>query len=181
MTKFIAILRGINVGGRRKLPMNELRKLFEELGFSEVQTYIQSGNVIFLSESSEKEISEVVEKAIFERYNFRVPVICRSAEDLQQSIAENPFFQKPSKEIERLHLTFLKELPEKEQLQKLARYDFSPDKFEVKGKDVFLYCCAGYSKTKLSNSFFENKLQVPATTRNWKTVLRLQALTQHSS
>lgn len=179
MGKYVAILRGINVGGRRKLPMSELKALFQELGFSEVKTYIQSGNVIFNAEGTkEAEISKAVENAIFERYAYEVPVICRTAEALQQSINKNPFFEDAVAEIERLHLTFLKESPEKQQLEKLKEQNFYPDEFVVKDKDVFIYCSGRYSDSSLSNSFFESKLKVPATTRNWKTVLTLSELVE---
>lgn len=173
MGKFVAILRGINVGGRRKLPMKELKQLFQDLGYSEVKTYIQSGNVIFNAETAEEEISKAVENAIFEQFGYEVPVICRSAEDFEKSIDENPFFEDTVGEIERLHLTFLKELPGKKQLEKLKEYDFSPDEFLVKDKNVYIYCSGRYSDSILSNNFFESKLQVTATTRNWKTVLNL--------
>lgn len=176
MRKFLAILRGINVGGKRKLPMSQLKELFQNLGYSEVKTYIQSGNVIFTAEAEEKEIEKAVENAIFEAFNFEVPVICRSAEEFQLSVSINPFFEDAVVEIERLHLTFLKETPEQQQLDKLKEYNFYPDEFVVKGKDVFIYCSGKYSDSKLSNSFFENKLKVLATTRNWKTVLKLAEL-----
>ena len=176
MTKFVAILRGINVGGRRKLPMIELKELFHKLGYSEVKTYIQSGNVIFNAEAEEEEISNAVENAIFEAYNFEVPVICRTAEEFQQSISQNPFYEDAAVEVERLHLTFLKQLPEQKQLEKLKEYNFYPDEFLVREKNIFIYCSGKYSDSKLSNSFFENKLKVPATTRNWKTVLKLAEL-----
>ena len=173
MTKFVAILRGINVGGRRKLPMSDLKELFQNLGYFEVKTYIQSGNVIFSAEAEEKEIEKAVENAIFEAFNFEVPVICRSAEEFKQSASKNPFFEDAAVEIERLHLTFLKELPEQTKVEKLKEYNFYPDEFLVSEKDIYIYCSGKYSDSKLSNSFFENKLKVPATTRNWKTVLKL--------
>ena len=157
--------------------MKELKQLFEDLGFSEVKTYIQSGNVIFNAETAkEGEISKTVENAIFDRYSYEVPVICRTAEELQQSIVENPFFEDTFGEIEKLYLTFLKAVPGKEQLEELKKYDFSPDEFIVKGKNVFIYCSGRYSQSKLSNNFFESKLKVKATTRNWKTVLKLAEL-----
>ena len=132
MTKYIAILRGINVGGKRKILMRDLKELFEELGFREVKTYIQSGNVIFDAEKEAKEkISEVIEKAIFEGYGFQVPVICRQAVDLKKIIAENPFFQQEETDVSRLHLTFLKEVPDTEKLKEINSLDVSPDEFRI--------------------------------------------------
>ncbi|MGB7842599.1 MAG: DUF1697 domain-containing protein [Salinimicrobium sp.] len=176
MRKFVAILRGLNVGGERKLPMDELKELFLKLGYSKVRTIMQSGNVIFEAEAKEEEISKAVENAIFETYNFKVPVICRSAEDLQKSVTENPFFEDAAAELERLHLTFLKELPESKKLEKLKEYNFYPDEFLVREKNIFIYCSGKYSDSELSNTFFEEKLKVPATTRKWETVLKLAEL-----
>lgn len=181
MTKYIAILRGINVGGKRRLKMDDLKALFKELGFKEVHTYIQSGNVIF--HASEKEpdttISEKIEQAILEKFDLKVPVIVRTASELNEAISSNPFYTSRTEDIDRLHLTFLKKFPSAEGIEKAKAANYAPDDFKVHGKDVFLFCSGKYSDSKLSNTFFESKLKVPATTRNWKTVLKLQELTEN--
>ncbi|MGB8375946.1 MAG: DUF1697 domain-containing protein [Salegentibacter sp.] len=180
MAILIAILRGINVGGKRKIPMAGLRDLFENLKFSEVSTYIQSGNVLFKAPEAigDSGISEKIEQAIQKEFGFEVPVILRTAEELQQAIDRNPFFGKDISEIDRLHLTFLKEPPPPENLEKISNFDFNPDKFAISGREVFVYCSGKYSDSKLSNKFFENKLGTGATTRNWKTVLKLKELAE---
>ena len=176
MTKYIAILRGINVGGKRKILMADLKELFSEIGFADIQTYIQSGNVIFNTKRKDDniELANKIEQSIAKNYDFKVPVIVRNVEELNEVISNNPFFEK--NDIERLHLTFLKEVPETEKLDKIKTYDYSPDKFEIKDKNVFVYCSGKYSDSKLTNKFFESKLKVLATTRNWKTVLKLLEL-----
>ena len=176
MTKYIAILRGINVGGKRKILMADLKELFSEIGFADIQTYIQSGNVIFNTKRKDDniELANKIEQSIAKNYDFKVPVIVRDVEELNEAISNNPFFEK--NDIERLHLTFLKEVPETEKLDKIKTYDYSPDKFEIKDKNVFVYCSGKYSDSKLTNKFFESKLKVLATTRNWKTVLKLLEL-----
>ena len=176
MTKYIAILRGINVGGKRKILMADLKELFSEIGFADIQTYIQSGNVIFNTKRKDDniEFANKIEQSIAKNYDFKVPVIVRNVEELNEAISNNPFFQKNDKE--RLHLTFLKEVPETEKLDKIKTYDYSPDKFEIKDKNVFVYCSGKYSDSKLTNKFFESKLKMSATTRNWKTVLKLLEL-----
>ncbi len=176
MTKYIAILRGINVGGKRKILMADLKELFIEIGFADIQTYIQSGNVIFNTKRKDDniELANKIEQSIAKNYDFKVPVIVRNVEELNEAISNNPFFEK--NDIERLHLTFLKEVPETEKLDKIKTYDYSPDKFEIKDKNVFVYCSGKYSDSKLTNKFFESKLKVLATTRNWKTVLKLLEL-----
>ena len=174
MIKYIAILRGINVGGRRKILMKDLRELFQDLGFKEVSTYIQSGNVFFYSKKQDKnKIADQIEKAIAKKYDFEVPVIIRTIEEIANAITTNPFYEEDSSEIERLHLTFLKNTPSEDALQAIQTIDHSPDKFKIIGLHVFIYCEGKYHTSKLTNAFFEKKLKVSTTTRNWKTVLKL--------
>lgn len=174
MPKYIAILRGINVGGRRKILMVDLKKLFVNLGFTNIQTYIQSGNVIFETHIKEDNIwlSDKIEQAISKTYGFEVSVIIRTVNEIEQAILNNPFLKNKA-EVEGLFLTFLKSTPSAEKLENIKSFDFSPDKFEIVGKDVFGICFGKYHKTKISNQFFESKLKVSATTRNWKTVNKL--------
>jgi len=177
MAKCISILRGINVGGNRKILMKDLKCLFEKLGFSKVETYIQSGNVIF--DADEKETSGLerkIQEIITETFGFDVPVIVRTTDEIAESIANNPFWKEKDADIDRLHLTFLKEVPTPEKLEKIKTIIFPPDKFEIIGKDVFVFCSAGYSDSKLTNSFFESKLGIQTTTRNWKTVMKLHEM-----
>ncbi|MDD2305653.1 MAG: DUF1697 domain-containing protein [Prolixibacteraceae bacterium] len=178
MSKYIAILRGINVGSGRKVPMTDLKKLCESLGLQNVQTYIQSGNVVF--ELGRPEAILMLEmrlqQAFSETFGFDIPVIVRTDEELAESIAQNPFLKEENLDIERLHLTVLKELPKPELLEKIKGYQYLPDRYEIIGCNVFIFCAAGYGTSKLVNSFFESKLKVPATTRNWKTVLKLHEM-----
>jgi uncharacterized protein (DUF1697 family) len=175
MTRYISILRGINVGGKRKILMSDLNKLYSDLGFSNIITYIQSGNVIFDVKSMGQivDIEGKIENAIMKIFGFDVPVIVRTVPELQRSIAINPFLTTQVVEVERLCLTFLKDLPTAEKLDNLNKIDFHPDKFEIIGKDVFIYCNGKYSESKLTNNLIESKLKVGATTRNWKTVSKL--------
>lgn len=178
MGKYISILRGINVGTGRKVPMTDLKKLCESLGLQNVQTYIQSGNVVF--ELSRPEAILMLEmrlqQAFSETFGFDIPVIVSTDEELAESIAQNPFLKEENLDIERLHLTFLKELPKPELLEKIKGYQYLPDRYEIIGRNVFIFCAGGYGTSKLVNSFFESKLKVPATTRNWKTVLKLHEM-----
>lgn len=180
MDKKIAILRGINVGGKRKILMVDLKSLFEEIGYSEISTYIQSGNVIFTSadKSDEKEMANRIEKAIEEKFGFEVPVIVRTAKDLQKTLSNNPYYKDGEMDISPLHITFLAQNPSGESLDKIKTFDFPPDKYTIEGKDVFIYCEGKYHQSRLTNNFFENKLKVKATTRNLKTVKKLCELSQ---
>jgi uncharacterized protein (DUF1697 family) len=172
MTTYVSILRGINVGGAKKILMSDLKHIYEELGFIKVTTYIQSGNVIFqaYNDYSDEKTAKAVEKALFEKYGYEVPVLVRTAEEMENTMKNNPFIRDRNLDPEKMHVTFLAELIKKENLEIITKYDYSPERFEIIGKDVFLYCPNGYGKTKLNNSFFENKLKVSATTRNWRTV-----------
>lgn len=178
MNQYIAILRGINVGGNRKIKMADLKELFTGLGFTEISTYIQSGNVLFSSAKAEDTMAlgDKLEQAIAKTFGFDVPVIVRTVEELQQAVAANPFYASPDADIERLHLTFLKTTPEADKLDAINEINHSPDKFAIIGNHAFVYCSGRYSESKLTNAFFEKKLKVPATTRNWKTVLKLMDL-----
>ena len=171
----IAVLRGINVGGKRKLLMADLKSMCEDLGCNDVATYIQSGNVIFRSDKENRELADALQATLKKKYNYDVPVVVRSSMELEKSIKNNPFYS-DNADVGKLHLTFLKEKPTKENKQITESYNFEPDKFIVMDKDIFLYCEGKYHETKLSNVFFEKKLNVEMTTRNWKTVLKLMEL-----
>jgi uncharacterized protein (DUF1697 family) len=174
-TTYISILRGINVSGQRKILMADLKSIYEKLGFSDVTTYIQSGNVVFRSGNglTSPEIAQIIGKQIQGHYGFEVPIIVRTLEEMKITLSRNPFLHLPDIDQERLHVTFLSELPQKSNVDKTVLLDYPPDRFTIIEKDVYLYCPVNYGNTKLSNKFFESKLKVTATTRNWATVRRL--------
>lgn len=175
----IAILRGINVGGKRKILMADLKELMKSIGYQNIQTYIQSGNLIFKVEDNlqNNEIEQKIENVILKKYDFEVPVIVLSADEMETAIATNPFYEADA-DISKLHLTFLNELPDNNKLALVESFDYSPDKFKIIEKNAFIYCEDSYHKSKLTNDFFERKLKVKATTRNWKTVLKLWELSK---
>ena len=175
MQTFISILRGINVSGQKKIVMTDLKSLYESLKFTDVATYIQSGNVSFktIEKLSDIQLAEKIEKVIYERYLFEVPVIIRNEDELKRIISYNPFLKEKNIDVKRLHVTFLSGIPGKAEIKNISDGDYSPDQFFIKHKEVFLHTPAGYGGTKLSNNFFEKKLKVKATTRNWNTVNKL--------
>ncbi|MFT5647274.1 MAG: hypothetical protein ACI976_001963 [Aureispira sp.] len=173
--KYIALLRGINVGGKRKIKMADLQAMCAEIGLQEVQTYIQSGNIIF--ENAEEDAS-VLEKALQEQimatFGFEVPVMVMTQAYMQQVAENNPFLKlKEDLDTKLLHVTFLAEKPAEDLIKALGEKDYGTDEFEVIENRVYLYFPNGYGRTKLTNAVFEKKLQVAATTRNWKTVGKL--------
>lgn len=170
MPTYIAILRGINVTGHNKLPMADLRNQLTKLGSENIQTYIQSGNVIFESnETAPKKLAEQIKTMIEKEWGYDVPVIVFEPDYLQSVIENNPFLNGRNEDITKLHVTFLDEEPKIENLKKLEEYNYPPDELIVQETAVYLFCPNGYGRTKYNNNFIENKLKVTATTRNWKT------------
>lgn len=168
MQTYISLLRGINVSGQKKIRMADLRNLYETLGLINVQSYLQSGNVVF--DSDEKEIGKLkdaIEAQIESTYGFSVPVLIRTGDDFKRVIQEHPFAQE---EAIRVLVTFLYEPPDQSNLEELNQYEDKVDQFSIGEQEIFLFCPGGYGRTKLSNNFFEKKLGVAATTRNWKSV-----------
>ncbi|WP_291724980.1 DUF1697 domain-containing protein [Bernardetia sp.] len=182
MKTYISILRGINVGGKRKILMKDLKEIYQNLGFRNPVTYIQSGNVIFETDIEENKITKKIEQAILEKYGFEVPVIIRTREELLKIQSSNPFIQAEKDKLEllnHLHLTFLGDIPTTENIAKAEEIEEKiNDKFEVIEKDVFVFCEGKYHTSKLTNNFFEKKLKTKATTRNWKTIEKLAELMQ---
>jgi uncharacterized protein (DUF1697 family) len=174
MKKFISILRGINVGGHKKIKMDALRQLFINLGYRNVKTYIQSGNVIFSSENTESgELEKIIAQEIIQTFGFEVPVLIFSAEELTDILENNPFGTDDAKDPSFIYITFLSENPNPDILKKIAGSTFRPDEFVNINRAVYLYCPGGYGNTKLTNTFFENKLKLTATTRNLNTATEL--------
>lgn len=169
MTRFIALLRGINVGGK-VVKMEALRGVFGEMGFDIVKTYIQSGNVMFAAEeASASRISEKLEEA----FGFPIPVVLRTLDEWKGTIDRNPFAGKDP------YITFLSDEPDLDAVASLESFaDGFDDDVKVVGREAYLLCPGGYGRTKFSNAFVEKRLAVSGTTRNWKTVNKLLALSQ---
>ena len=175
---YISLLRGINVSGQKKIIMKDLKALYEALGFENVVTYIQSGNVIFESDADEQILIGKIEEAITEKYGFDVPVQVRRASKLENIVETCPFAELDLiEEGTRVMVTFLESQPSEESVAKLMTYVKEPERLVCMGRVVYLHCPNGYGKTKLSNAFIENKLKIGATTRNWKSVCKLWDIT----
>lgn len=174
MNTYIAILRGINVSGKKLIKMDSLREMLSGLGFEDVTTYIQSGNVVFRSNpSTSRELEALISKAINGKFSFEVPVIVLDCNELNSIVEQNPLLKEYPGEMDKLHITILADEPDTKPLGLLNQTDYTPEKFIIKNKAVYLYCPNGYGNTKLNNNFFEKKLKVTATTRNLKTLTEL--------
>ena len=177
MYTYISMLRGINVGGQKKIEMAELRRLYESLGLAQVSSYVQSGNVVFASaEPDGAKLAQLLETQIEQNFGFAVSVFIRDTADFGQLFERNPFWRDRHEVLAKLHVTFLYRRPIEAELSNLRAPTGETDEFVVGEQEIFLFCPNGYGRTKLSNSFFERKLKQPATTRNWKTVTALYQL-----
>jgi uncharacterized protein (DUF1697 family) len=172
---YVALLRGINIGGRR-LPMKDLAAMFVDAGCSHVTTYIQSGNVVFQANPAmAKRIPPRVAAAIKQRFGFDVPVVTRTDAELHDVARGNPFVPEGA-DPETLHVAFLVETPDAARIALLDCDRSPPDKFVVRGREIFLHCPNGVARTKLTNGYFDTKLGTVSTMRNWRTVLKLLEL-----
>lgn len=175
MTTYVALLRGVNVGGR-SLAMEALAGLFVDLGHTGVQTYIQSGNVVFSSSRTDQPgLAAEIESRLEGDFSLRSPVVLRSATQLGSVARAHPF-DGPGIGPTTLHVTFLAAVPELARVADLEPPAAAGERWSVAGREVFLHCPDGYGRTKLTNAFFERRLGVAATTRNWNTVLKLHDL-----
>jgi uncharacterized protein (DUF1697 family) len=169
----LALLRGINVGGKNMLPMRDLAAMFEDAGCGNVRTFIQSGNVIFgASASVSKGLAGVIASKIEERFGYNVPVILRTAQQLREVVAHNPF---PGAE-DILHVMFLADRPSPDKIATLDPNRSAPDAFIVHGKEIYLQLPNMVAASKLTNAWFDSKLDTVSTLRNWRTVTKLLAM-----
>jgi uncharacterized protein (DUF1697 family) len=151
--------------------MNELASLYINLGYTDAKTFIQSGNVIFTGEADQTEssISAAIEKEILEKFNYTVPVMIRTSLELSDLFSVNPFLDEIKFDPAKMAVIFLHEIPSSEQFEKVKDIDYPPDKFKIIGREIFIYCPNGFGRTKLYTNFFEKKMGVVGTARNWKT------------
>ena len=167
MKTYIVILRGINVSGKNILPMAELRELLSSLQFENVQTYIQSGNIVLNSEFSKEEIVDKVKNGIASTFGYDVPVLVRTIDEWEKAIANNPY---PTENHKIVSFTFLSEVP----IETVVEVNITNDDVHTVLNDmVYMYCPDGFGRTKLTNNLFEKKLKVTATSRNFRTTMKL--------
>ncbi len=169
----MALLRGINVGGHNKVAMGDLRELLGGLGYADVETYLQSGNALFTTTKTTPEgLAGDIEKGLKARLAIDVKVLVRTGAELAEVVEGNPFPEVTS-EPKKLHVAFLSAPPDDEKVAGLDRARFEPDELRLGDRAVYLWYPNGYGRTKLTNDVLEKKLGVPATTRNWNTVVAL--------
>jgi uncharacterized protein (DUF1697 family) len=172
----IALLRGVNVGGNNKVPMAHLRELMLELGYEDVRTHLQSGNAVFTAlHTPPDQTAQEIESQLARHLGLRVRVLVRTGEELAQAVAANPLPEAVS-EPSRLLVIFLSAAPSPELLRELDPADFEPELYGVGEREIYVWCPEGLRTIKLSYAFWEKRLGVTATGRNWNTVTKLLAL-----
>lgn len=179
--KYVALLRGINVAGQKRVPMADLRQVFEGLKFKDIETYIQSGNVVFSYDQGAKgdhagEIKAMItaiEKAIQKKFGFEVPVIVRTEKDWPKILKGNPYTAEAKKDPKFLHVLMLEAKPKDPKLDELKTYCQNGEKFTLKGSELYVYYGSGAGKSKLVLSVIEKKLGTSGTARNWLTMQTL--------
>ncbi len=168
------MLRGINVGPHKRMKMDKLRTSCEGLGFQQVKTYIQSGNLVFqAAKLSPAGLSKKVEERIVNDFGFPVDVISRSREEMNQIIQGNPLLKEAGIDLTKLHVAFLSDVPTAAALKKLQALTLLPDRARCSGKELYLYFPNGVSGSSLWKHPLDRVLSVITTTRNWNTVNKL--------
>ncbi|MEL6804868.1 MAG: DUF1697 domain-containing protein [Bacteroidota bacterium] len=177
MKQYVALLRGINVGGHRKIKMADLRHLCEKIGFETVQSYIQSGNLVFQSNEDQAPVlAKVLQQAILDHHGFEVLTFVISREDFLAAIEANPFGEREDPDPKKLHLCFLHEAVDTAKEAELQAVESGRDEVRLHPKVLYLYCPDGFGRTKYTDSLIKRILQTKGTTRNWRTVGKLQEM-----
>jgi uncharacterized protein (DUF1697 family) len=175
MTVYVALLRGINVGGNNKIKMAELRHVLETLGLGGVQTYIQSGNALFESEEAAEPLRRRIEQKIGAAFGLTIDVVLRTAEQMERILADCPYAAEVLQEGQNLHVCLLAKAPSPEAADRFLGYrNERTEDVCISGLEIYVLFHQSLLESKLSNQF--QKLGVPATMRNWNTMNRLLAM-----
>jgi len=178
--KHVALLRGINVGGKNKLPMRDLAVMFEDAGCGNVRTFIQSGNVVFRTEAKDlARLQKRIEDAIEKSCGFRTGVVLRSSAELKDIIRRNPFAKRSGIEPNRLVVSFLTGAPAPESKQRIAQIKVGPEELVLDGRELYIYYGGGIGSSKLTPAVIERALKVSGTARNWNTITKLLEMAEN--
>jgi uncharacterized protein (DUF1697 family) len=171
------------MAGHNKLKMTDLTALCKKIGFKDAETFIQSGNVVFSNPENlpVAGVASKIEAAILKKFGYSVPAIIRTPRELCEIISLNPFMDETDFNPERLAVIFLNKKPSEEQITKIKDVNYPPDKFKISGKEIFIYCPNGFGKSKIYTGFFENKMKIIGTGRNWNTINALLEIAEKRS
>ena len=173
------MLRGVNMTGHNTIKMTGLVDLFRQIGYTDAETYIQSGNIVFTSRNRNiSDVSSGIRKTILSEFRLNIAVITRTMDEMKKIISANPFLEEPGFDPSKMAVLFLELKPSDAQVLKVAGIDYPPDKFSINSSEIYVYCPNGFGKTKLYTNFFEAKMKVTGTARNWRTVNKLLELAE---
>ena len=173
MKTYIALLKGINVGGHKKVPMAELRDMLSNSGLKNVQTYIQSGNVIFQSSEKASELQTNIQNVIASNFGFEVSIIIKTNKELQTIFDASPFSKEKK---EKSYFIMLNRIPEINLVEEVDQLPYENEEIVIKKDCLYFYCSTGFGKTKFNMNTYERKLEVTGTARNYNTMVKLLSL-----
>lgn len=177
MPVYIALLRGINIGPHKRMKMEKLRASCEALGFEEVKTYIQSGNIVFRTGKLRPEaLTKKLEERIVRDFGFSSDIIIRSKQELDEIVTGNPLLRERGVDESKLHVVFVREAPSPAAIRKLESLTLEPDKIRHAGQEIYFYFPNGVSGSSLWKHPLDRILEVPGTMRNWRTVITLSGM-----
>jgi len=166
--------------GHNSIKMADLSLLYKSLGYKDNKTYIQSGNVIFKAKEglTEPEMSQQIEAGILRKFTYTVPVMIRNVNELKSLYKNNPYLSEPGFDASKMAVIFLHDEVTDMQMEKMRNVNYPPDKYQLSGREIFIYCPNGFGRTKLYTNFFEDKMKVTGTARNWKTITSILELAE---
>lgn len=173
MKTHLALLRGINVSGHNMMKMDALKTMLENIGFQNVRTYLQSGNVFIDSEEEASKVGFMIKQEIFKVFGHEVPVVVIEKEDLELCFKNNSFLKEKDADTKKLYVAFVSVALKKENINDLKISQFKPDEASIDGNRIFIKYAVGAGKTRFDQKYIEKKLNVIATIRNWNTVTNL--------
>lgn len=177
LNRWVVLLRGINVSGQKLIKMELLRNYLSEVGFENVKTYIQSGNIVLESKETDAEkLAEKIMTLLKKKFGYEVPTMVRSYDDFTKVIEDNPFKNRVFHEKEKLYVGFLQQLPEDSLIKIMESLNSESETCKVVHKEIYIVYMKDGRKLKFSNNFMERKLKTSITTRNWTTVNKICAL-----
>ena len=176
MKTHLALLRGINVSGHNMMKMEALKTMLENIGFTNIRTYLQSGNVFVDSEEDASKVGFMIKQEIFKVFGHEVPVIVITKEDLELCFKNSPYLKEKDLDTKKLYVAFVSTVLKSENINDLKISQFKPDEASIDGNRIFIKYAVGAGKTRFDQKYIEKKLNLTATIRNWNTVTNLLAM-----
>jgi uncharacterized protein (DUF1697 family) len=172
MTRYVAFLRGINLGPNRRVAMKDLRRVLEEAGYAGVRTHLQSGNVVLSSDAAPEQLGRDLAATLRDAFGMDIAVVVRTRDELADVVARDPFGDEAT-DPALYQVTFLSDEPERERVEALERADVAPERVAVSGREVYAWHPNGVARSELATLISAQRLGVEATARNWRTVVKL--------